>query len=327
MVEVYRDPLGNDEPPRSTVLSIGNFDGVHVGHQAVLRHVADRARELGTVAAAMTLDPHPVKLLRPRQAPQLLTTLEQRLALIARTGIQSVLVMPFTHRLARMSARDFVREVLVRRLEIREVFIGANFRFGADRGGDVELLREMGDELGFSAAAAPTVQVGGEIVSSTRVRNAVAEGRVEDAAEMLGRYVLIDGSVLEGKRLGRKLGFPTLNTEWENELVPAQGVYVTAVHIPSFQRTFPSVTNIGVRPTVYENSIVTMESHLLDFTADVYQEPVRLFFLARLREEMHFASTTQLMTQIRRDVDETRAWFGSRPVEGLDLILPSVKAL
>ena len=144
---------------------------------------------------------------------------------------------------------------------------------------------------------------------------------------MLGRYVLVDGRVLEGKRLGRKLGFPTLNIEWENELVPAQGVYISAVHIPSFQRTFPSVTNIGVRPTVYENSIVTMESHLLDFTADVYQEAVRLFFLARLRDELHFASTTQLMAQIRRDVEATRSWFDSNPVEELSLVLPYVKAV
>jgi riboflavin kinase/FMN adenylyltransferase len=180
----------------------------------------------------------------------------------------------------------------------------------------------MGEELGFTAAAAPTVEVNGEVVSSTRVRIAVAEGRVEEAAEMLGRFLLVDGSVLEGKRLGRKLGFPTLNIEWENELVPAEGVYITAVHIPSFQRSFPSVTNIGVRPTVYENSIVTMESHLLDFTADVYQEPVRIFFLARLRDEMHFVSTTQLMAQIRRDVDAAGEWFNSNSVEDLGLILP-----
>jgi riboflavin kinase/FMN adenylyltransferase len=207
-------------------------------------------------------------------------------------------------------------------LQIREVYIGVNFRFGADRGGDVDLLVRMGNELGFTAAAAPTVEVGGEIVSSTRVRMAVAEGRVEDAAGMLDRFVHIDGIVLEGKRLGRKLGFPTLNIEWENELVPSKGVYITAVYIPTFERAFPSVTNIGIRPTVYENSIVTMESHLLDFTADVYQERVRLFFLGRLRDEQHFASTTQLMAQIRRDVDTTREWFDARPVEGLDLILP-----
>jgi riboflavin kinase/FMN adenylyltransferase len=321
-VEVLRDPLGLDEPPRGALLSIGNFDGVHIGHQTILRHVAERSREQGTVAAAMTLDPHPVKLLRPRQAPKLVTTLDQRLQLIERTGIQTCLVLPFTHRVARMSAEDFVRDVLVRRLAVREVYIGANFRFGNDRGGDVDLLKRMGRELGFDAAGAPTVQTGGKVVSSTRVRGAIADGRVGEAAELLGRFAYVDGNVLEGKRLGRKLGFPTLNVEWENELIPNRGVYITATHIPSFNRTFPSVTNLGVRPTVYENSIATMESHLLDFTGDVYRERVRLYFLDRVRDEQHFDSTTQLMSQIHRDVQSTRDWFAVRPVDSLNLVLP-----
>jgi riboflavin kinase/FMN adenylyltransferase len=270
----------------------------------------------------MTLDPHPVKLLRPREAPKLISTLEQRLQLIERTGIENCLVVPFTHRIARMAAEDFVRDILVDRLGVREVYIGANFRFGADRGGDVDLLTRMGRELGFEAAAAPTIEVGGEVVSSSRVRRSIADGDVEDAAELLGRCLYVDGSVLEGKRLGRKLGFPTVNVQWQNELIPAQGVYVTATYIPSFQRTFPSVTNLGVRPTVYENSVATMESHLLDFTGDVYREDVRLFFLRRLRGEQHFSSTTQLMAQIGRDVEATRLWFLNHPISELDLVLP-----
>jgi len=321
-MEVLRDPLGIDEPPRASILSIGNFDGVHRGHQAVLRHVVEQARTQDVDSLAMTFDPHPIKLLRPADAPRLLTTLEQRLALIARTGIVTCLLVPFTHRLARMPAEDFVREVLVRRLAVREVYIGKNFRFGADRGGDVDLLTRMGDELGFKAASSPIVEYGGGVVSSTRVRRAVGEGRVEEAEGLLDRLVFIDGRVLEGKRLGRTLGFPTLNIEAENELQPDRGVYVTAVHIPSFNRTFPAVTNIGVRPTIYQNSMTTVESHLLDFTADVYRERVRLFFLERLREERTFDSTTQLMAQIRRDVTSSREFFEKRPVEGLSLVLP-----
>jgi riboflavin kinase/FMN adenylyltransferase len=321
-MEVLRDPLGNDAPPRGTVLSIGNFDGVHLGHQGVLRHAVDRAHDLGTVAAAMTLDPHPVKLLRPREAPLLVTTLEQRLQLIERTGIQVTLVVPFTHRLARMDAADFVRRVLVDRLAVREVYIGLNFRFGADRGGDVDLLVAMGEELGFVAAAAATVEAAGGVVSSTRVRTVLAAGRVDEAAELLGRAPYIDGTVLEGKRLGRKLGFPTLNIDCENELIPSRGVYVTAVHIPSFNRTFRSVTNIGIRPTVYENSVTTIESHLLDFAADVYRERVRLYFLRRLRDETHFPSTTQLMSQISRDVEDARSWLADNSWQQLGIILP-----
>ncbi len=321
-MKVYRDPLGLDDPPRGALLSIGNFDGVHIGHQTVLRHVVKRAREHDAVAVAMTLDPHPVKLLRPREAPLLVTTLDQRLQLIAQTGIEATMVVPFTHRLARMSAEDFVVNVLVDRLAVREVYIGANFRFGADRVGDVDLLVRMGRELGFSAAAAPTVETDGAVVSSSRVRGLIAEGRVSEVSNLLDRFMFVDGRVLEGKKLGRKLGFPTINVEWENEAIPSRGVYVTATHIPSFHRTFPSVTNLGVRPTVYENSVATMESHLLDFAADVYQERVRLFFLKRLRDELHFSSTPQLMTQISTDVEATRRWFGENPVSELGLVLP-----
>ncbi len=321
-MDVFRDPLGLDEPPRQGLLSIGNFDGVHIGHQTVLRHVAARAKEQDSIACAMTLDPHPVKLLRPREAPLLVTTLNQRLQLIERTGIEAALVVPFTHRLARMSAEDFVRDVLVNRLAVREVYIGSNFRFGANRTGDVDLLERMGQELGFTAAGAPTVEAAGSVVSSSRVRELIAKGDVANVSELLGRFMYVDGTVLEGKQLGRKLGFPTINIQWENEAIPSRGVYVTATHIPSFHRTFPSVTNIGVRPTVYENSVATMESHLLDFSADVYQERVRLFFITRLREEQHFSSTTQLMSQIHADVQATRDWFAARPVAQLDLILP-----
>lgn len=321
-MEVLRDPLGNDDPPRRTVISIGNFDGVHIGHQAVLSHVVQRAQAAETTAVAMTFDPHPIKLLRPSEAPRLVTTLDQRLALIQRTGIETTLVLPFTHRLARMDAADFVRDVLVDRLGVQEVYIGKNFRFGADRGGDVALLKSMGEELGFLAAAAPIVEAAGGVVSSTRVRETIASGDVEEVAALLGRTFFIDGRVLEGKRLGRTLGFPTLNIEVENEIEPSHGVYVTMVHIPSFDRTFAAVTNIGVRPTVYQNSLTTVESHLLDFTADVYQERVRLFFLRRLRDERAFTSTMQLMAQIRRDVEAAREVFAQNPIEDLELTLP-----
>jgi riboflavin kinase/FMN adenylyltransferase len=321
-MKIFSDPLGVDEPPSGAVLTIGNFDGVHLGHQAVLKYVVERADRLGAVGAAMTLDPHPIKLLRPRMAPKLLSTLDQRLELIGRTGIEVALVVPFTHRLARMPAESFVKEVLVERLGIREVYIGANFRFGADRGGDVALLERMGAELGFKAAASPIVELEGGVVSSTKVRQAVSDGEMVEAAAMLDRHHFIDGGVLEGKRLGRKLGFPTLNIEVENEIEPANGVYITAVHIPSFGRTFASVTNVGTRPTVYENSILTIETHLLDFMADVYRESVRLYFIKRLRDEVSFPSTVQLMAQIQKDVESSRLFFLQNPVESQGFIIP-----
>jgi len=321
-MQVLRDPLGSDRPARGGVLSIGNFDGVHLGHQAILGHVADRGASLSVPAAAMTFDPHPVKLLRPSHAPRLVTTLEQRLELIGRTGVDTTLVVPFTHRLARMEAEAFVRDVLVDRLAIREVYIGRNFRFGADRRGDVDMLRALGRQLGFEADAAPIVQVRGEAVSSTRVREAVAAGDLTTAGELLGRAHFLDGQVAEGRRLGRSLGFPTLNLDCQNELLPTGGVYVTAVHLAGLGRVFRSVTNVGVRPTVSDERMLSVETHVLDFSADVYGDRVRLFLLDRLREERRFESTAELTEQIGRDVDDTRRWFEGRPMASLELVRP-----
>ncbi len=321
-MQILRDPLGNDECPRGGVLTIGNFDGVHLGHRAIFRQVRERADALGVSALAMTFEPHPFKVLRPKQAPRLVTTLGQRLQLLDQAGMDAALVAPFTHKLARMPAEVFVREVLVDRLAVREVHIGTNFRFGAGREGTVDLLVAMGRELGFEADGIEPLTLDDEVVSSTRVRQAVAHGRVEEAWRLLDRPPAVDGSVFRGERLGRKLGFPTLNIAVENELFPAHGVYVTAVFIPSFSRAFASVTNVGVRPTVYENYSTTVESHLLDFTADVYHEQVRLFFLHRLREERVFPSTLALVAQIRQDVEATRTWLAAHPLEDMGLLHP-----
>ncbi len=321
-MEVLRDPLGGDDLPRGAVISIGNFDGVHIGHQKVISHAVARAKEIDAPSVLMTFNPHPITLLRPAEAPRLLTTIDQRLELLRHTGVDSVAVVPFTHYVSRMSAQTFIEKVLVERFHAREVFVGANFRFGENREGDVELLVAQGQKFGFTAQAWPTVEDGGSLVSSTRIRESVVAGQVEDAARMLGRTFFGDGKVLLGKKLGRKLGFPTLNVEIENEQIPAEGVYLTAVHIPSFQRVFPSVTNIGVRPTVYENSGVTIESHLLDFTADVYNERVRLYFLERLRDEQIFDTTLQLVAQVRRDVEAARLFFLTHPIETLKLVHP-----
>ncbi len=320
---MLHDPFAVGDPPRGGILSIGNYDGVHLGHQAILRRVVERARSLGVPGIAMTFDPHPLKVLAPERAPRLLTLLPQRLELLRRTGLDAVLVVPFTERFARTPAERFVRELLVERLAVREVYIGAAFRFGADREGTVDLLAALGRRLGFSAEGIPAVTVDGDPVSSTRVRRAVAHGDVSTAWRLLGRPTFVDGAVFEGQRLGRKLGFPTLNIAVENELYPAHGVYVTGVHIPSFGRTFAAVTNIGVRPTLYENFGTTVESHLLDFTADVYRERVRLFFFERLRDERVLGSPMALVAQIRRDVEAARAWFATHPLEELDLVVPA----
>jgi len=323
-MQVLRDPLGSEQPPRRGVLSIGNFDGVHLGHQAVLRHLVERARALATVPIVMTFEPHPVKLLRPGEAPRLLSTLDQRLQLIAREGIEVCLVVEFTHALARMTADDFMQQVLVDRLEIREVYIGRNFRFGADRGGSVDLLVRRGRELGFSAGAALPVRVLGEVVSSSRVRHEVETGRVGLAWSLLGRPVFLDGTVVVGRRLGRSLGFPTANLELANELLPKQGVFVTAIHLPHSDRILGSVTNIGTRPTVSAAAGCAVETHIFDLDEDLYGQPARLYLLERLRDERSFGSLEELSAQIAQDASQARQWLGRRPPDGLDLTLRAV---
>lgn len=313
-MELLRDPSPSADLPRGGVVTIGNFDGVHRGHQVLIREAVRRARELGAAAVVLTFDPHPEKVLRPGSDLKLLATAEQRVQLMARLEVDALVELGFTRAFAATSAEDFVREVLVRRLAPREVRLGANFRFGEGRRGDVSLLARMGEELGFTVIGMQPVIDNDQPISSTRVRRAVLEGAVGEASRLLARAHFIDGQVFTGERMGRHLGFPTLNIRPDNELLPAQGVYVTVVQIPSFGKVFSSVTNIGVRPTVYENYRETVETHVLDFSANVYREAVRLFFLARLRNEMRFASSIELAAQIRRDVDEARGFFASRGI-------------
>lgn len=319
-MELLRDPSPSADLPRGGVVTIGNFDGVHRGHQVLIRGAVARARELDVPAVVLTFHPHPEKVLRPASGLKLLASPEQRAQLMSRLEVDALVELSFTRAFAATAAEDFVKEVLARRLAPREVRLGANFRFGEGRRGDVALLEAMGAGLGFTVIGMHPVIENGLPISSTRVRRAVLDGAVTDAAVLLDRAHFLDGRVYSGERMGRHLGFPTLNIRPDNELLPAQGVYITAVQIPSFGRVFPSVTNIGVRPTVYENYRETVETHVLDFTADVYNEPVRLFFLARLRDEMRFASSVALAAQIRQDVGEARQHFALQGVPP-DLVL------
>jgi riboflavin kinase/FMN adenylyltransferase len=320
-METLREPGPYADLPRGGVVTVGNFDGVHRGHELLVREAVDRAHELGVRAVALTFYPHPEAVLRPWSGVRPLTTRAQRAQLLERLGVDILVEVAFTREFAATSAEAFAREFIHDRLAPLEVRIGANFRFGAGRRGDLEFLRAMGARLGFAVVGVSPVTDDGGPISSTRVRREVADGNVSEARRLLGHAYFVDGDVLTGERMGRTIGFPTINIRLENELPPAQGVYVTAVHLPSFARVFLSVTNYGVRPTVYEDYPVTMESHLLDFTADVYREPVRVFFLERLRGERTFASSMELTAQIRRDVETTRQHFASRGLPEEELIL------
>jgi riboflavin kinase/FMN adenylyltransferase len=313
-LHVVRDPLRSTDLPRGGIATIGNFDGVHLGHRRILERVVARAREADRPSVAITFEPHPLSVLRPDSAPRRLQTLRQKEEALEAIGIENLLVIPFTRDFSLTEPEEFVRSVLCSRLAVSEVYLGSHFAFGRGKRGDIALLKRMGPECGFIASSVEEVVFEGEPVSSSRIRTAIARGDVVRANAMLGREYEIDGLVAKGDKVGRKIGYPTINLEPENELHPADGVYVTQIHIRSFGRRFDSVTNIGRRPTVYEDYATVIETFVLDFSSNVYGEHVRLFFFDRLREERRFPSVTALSDQIGRDIEETRKYFEQRRI-------------
>lgn len=310
---VFKDAFAAIEAPRGGVVTIGNYDGVHRGQRAILDQVRRRARALGGPALVVTFEPHPLAVLRPGSAPPRLTTVAQKEALLAAAGIDALLVVRFTEEFAATSAEVFVEQFLAGQLGAREVHVGSGFCFGQGREGSFAMLAELGARLGFSAHAVPEVTHNGSRISSTRIREAVAAGRVEEAAEMLGRPYGLAGLVVRGDQMGKRLGWPTANVGKHDQLLPADGVYAGRIHLPGVPATFTGVTNIGTRPTVYEHYQRVVETHILDFSTDIYGQPVEVRLFRRLREERIFPSVMDLSAQIRRDVDATREYFASRP--------------
>ena len=312
-MRVVRDPLRSSDLPRGGVVTIGNFDGVHLGHRRILEAVADRAKTIGRPSVAITFDPHPLAVLRPDNAPRQIQTLRQKEEAIEALGIENLLVIPFTRDFSLTEPEDFVRGFLAERLGTAEAYLGQHFAFGRGKRGDLALLKRMGPECGFSASGIEEVFFEGEPISSTRIRNALERGEISGANAMLGREYGLDGIVSKGEKVGHRIGYPTINLAPENDFQPADGVYVTRIEIRSFGRRFDGVTNIGRRPTLYDDLRTTIETFVLDFSANVYGERVRLFFLERLREERKFPSVEALTEQIARDIEAARAYFVRNP--------------
>jgi riboflavin kinase/FMN adenylyltransferase len=300
-MEVARFP-DDARPPRwpHPVLALGNFDGLHRGHVKIIERVRRVAAERGGTALVLTFEPHPPRVIRPEKAPPLLMTPAQKLEALERAGIQGVAIVRFTHELSRWSPDEFVRRVLVDWLHVSEVWVGADFLFGRDRSGNYSVLRTLGAELGFRAEKIDPIRYKEFVVSSTRIRRLVGEGRVDEAGALLGRQVFLDGTVVEGARRGREIGFPTANIETENELIPPAGVYATTLTVDGV--VLPSVTNIGVRPTFGGDGSTSIEAHVLGLDADIYGRFVRLAFVQRLRDERKFADVDALTEQIASDV-------------------------
>ncbi len=301
-------------PLPAAALSIGNFDGVHAGHRRILASVVEEARAAGGAAVAMSFHPHPARVLG-REAPPLLTTLEQRLRLLQASGIAVALVLEFTRELSQLSPRAFIEDIVCRRLGTRALCVGENFRFGHRQAGDVRLLEELSREFGFSVRAIPPVVVNGQVASSSLVRRLVAEGDVAAAAALLDRPFSLTGEIQPGAGRGREIGFPTLNLRPEQECTPGQGVYITETLVEG--KLYPSATNVGVRPT-FEQDPAVVESHLLDFSGKLRGGEMEVRFHERLRREQKFASAEALREQIARDVDAARQFF-SRQQENLNI--------
>ena len=302
-MRVYRSL--DDVPAEASgrAVALGTFDGVHGGHRRVIGSAVDRARERGLVATVATFEPHPLRILRPDQPPQLLTTLDRKIELVAELGVDELVAIPFTSELARQSAEDFSAQVLAAALGARSVSVGANFRFGHGAAGDAAVLRSRPE---FETDVVELVELGGDSISSSRIRSLLAEGDVAGAAGLLGAPHTIAGPVVEGDRRGRELNMPTANMEPPADVIlPAQGVYAALATANGERR--PAAVNIGVRPTFKTEGDLLVEAHLIGFDGDLYGQTLGLAFLERLRDEVRFESAAELVEQMQKDVQQAGA--------------------
>jgi riboflavin kinase/FMN adenylyltransferase len=291
-------------PPTDAVsVTIGNFDGVHLGHQELLRRTVARAKASGIPSVALTFTPHPIRFFSPHARLYEITSLEEKAVLIAMFGINTLVVEPFTGEVGRMWPADFAREVLSRRLRARHVIVGYDFTFGRNRTGSPKMLGEIGREQGFEVEIVPPLVRGGLIVSSTRIRELLLAGRVREAEELLCRPYRVSGPVIRGAGRGRKLGYPTANIQFTQELLPLPGVYIVEAEVA--RARYRAVANVGFNPTFGENSL-GVEVHLLDFDRDLYGQEVSVYFRDRIRDERKFKTVEELVRQIEKDVQYAR---------------------
>jgi riboflavin kinase/FMN adenylyltransferase len=297
----------NAEIARPTVVTLGVFDGLHLGHQLIMKTVVERARAIGAVPTVITFEPHPRAVLHPESAPPLLQTFDQKIEALGVLGIEQTIVIHFDVAFSRIRAEDFLCEVVKDRLHAKEVYLGRGFAFGHNREGNIELLKRISSQLGFIADEAPEVALRGQRVSSSRIRELLLKGQINLARRMLGRPYGVEGPVVHGAERGTQIGFPTANLHPHNRVIPRGGVYVTATLLGGQWRR--SVTNIGMRPTFDDGTTTSVETHVLNWSDDLYGDVVRVRFLRRLRDEKKFGSIADLKSQIERDVSRAEEYF------------------
>jgi riboflavin kinase/FMN adenylyltransferase len=285
------------------VLTLGNFDGVHLGHQAIFNKVVDRAKEIGGTAMAFTFEPHPLKVLAPERSPLLLNTFHGKMKLLETVGIQVVICADFTREFAQQNPGDFARRVLAEKVGVKEVYVGYDYAFGKGREGSIDSLREMGLALGFTVGVVDAVQVNGTVVSSSLVRDLISGGRVDETYPYLGRFYSIEGNVIHGESRGHSLGFPTANIQSANELLPAYGVYAVRALVGGHH--LDGVASIGVRPT-FGAGPVSLEVFLFDYDGNLYGKHLEVAFIKRLRGEQKFSDVDALVGQMHKDVDRAK---------------------
>lgn len=303
-----------ERAPTACVLTIGNFDGIHLGHQALLRLLTNKARSLGLPAVVLTFEPHPREFFAPQKAPARLASLREKLLLLAAAGVDMTRIVRFNARFAALTAEQFIDRVLVDSLHVRHLIVGDDFCFGAGRKGDFALLQAAGERKGFVVEAMTTHALAGERVSSSAVREALAQGNLDRAARLLGRPYSIAGRVVQGEKIGRTIGFPTANIQLKGRRPPLGGIYTVEVEGLAAEPV-RGVASFGVRPTVDDSGRPTLEVHLLDWTADCYGAHLRVHFLHKQRDEEKFSSLEALSAQIALDAQTARAWFADRAHE------------
>lgn len=308
--EEKRDESALPTDVEGTVVTVGTFDGVHRGHRAVLEEIRRRARSRGLRSVLVTFDRHPLTVVRPEDAPALLTTPDEKEEILAQSGLDYVAFLPFTRTLSRYLPEEFVRDVLVDRFRVRELVIGYDHGFGRSRSGNIDTLRALSEELGFDVDVVPEVTGNGDDVSSTRIRRALEEGRIEEATRGLGRPYSLRGPVVHGQGRGRELGFPTANLKppGGGKLIPREGIYAVRASLRS--EILDGLLHLGPRPT-FAGSSPSMELYLLEFDREIYGETVRVEFLSRLRDVLPFGSAAELVRQMREDRERARAYFAA----------------
>ena len=299
-MKVIFDP---EEPiQNSTSATIGNFDGVHIGHKKILSAVKEEAKQQGLISCVITFHPHPQKVLQNIDIP-LLTPIRERLKLLENEGIDVVACYTFTKDIAKILAEDFVTDILVGKLNLKHLIVGPDFSFGSKRQGNLELLNKMGAQYGFDTEVVETETLDGEIVSSTSIRDLVREGNMLKAGRFLGYNFYIEGQVKEGERRGRQIGFPTANLDTDWDILPKVGVYATLAHVEG--EALSSITNVGYRPTFGHNELL-IETHIFDFSADIYKKRIKVEFVDRVRDEQKFDGPEALIEQIKKDVERVK---------------------